>query len=330
MTQRTLPELQQFAGHAPGCVLAALHATARVRARSPRVLPRARRSLKMSGLWITSFKPAAAVTREHGTEHVSNAGIRGDVCRARAVPPARLGDHPHLVVVARPFGCGRADHPDDRTTLHGQLPSHRRSFPANAPGEIGIGAGALQHVPPSETPRHSGTSQRESRRRCCREGHHPRFGCGARGHRGPRMDGARGGPPRRRVSTSSGDPRRRWRPAAILSFAPLCEERRAPPPLPPPRPEGLKGLDERGHRAARCIAQGRAGHGVRAGTDKRHYVIRVGDRLGDGVIEAMVADAVVIPDRRRRNRRDADAGPQVATRSPGGEIACGLACCPCC
>jgi Tfp pilus assembly protein PilP len=67
-------------------------------------------------------------------------------------------------------------------------------------------------------------------------------------------------------------------------------------PLPTiaPRPEGLAGLSiqEIAVRGV-LVAHGRS-VGFIQGPDRKHYVVRAGDRLRDGVVDTVIPDAVVV------------------------------------
>jgi Tfp pilus assembly protein PilP len=76
---------------------------------------------------------------------------------------------------------------------------------------------------------------------------------------------------------------------------PAIEESDAvPPPEITPRAEGLAGLsiEEIAVRGV-LVAQGRS-VGFLQGPDRKHYVVRAGDRLRDGVVDMVIPDAVVV------------------------------------
>jgi Tfp pilus assembly protein PilO len=116
MTERTLPDLQQLQG-ALRLRLAAVHAAAPREEEVPEVLREAQTIAEESGLWITGFKPAAAVASQHGTERsvtlefdATYAAVEGFL--------TRLADHPRLVMVAA-LRLRAADQPSEETTLTG-------------------------------------------------------------------------------------------------------------------------------------------------------------------------------------------------------------------
>lgn len=76
---------------------------------------------------------------------------------------------------------------------------------------------------------------------------------------------------------------------------PTIEESDAVPSPAAPRAEGLAGLSIDGIavRGVLLVAHGRS-VGFVQGPDSKHYVVRAGDRLRDGVVDAIVIDAVVI------------------------------------
>jgi hypothetical protein len=84
-----------------------------------------------------------------------------------------------------------------------------------------------------------------------------------------------------------------------------------PLPTTVPRAEGLAGLSiqEIAVRGV-LVAHGRS-VGFLQAPDRKHYVVRAGDRLRDGVVEAVIPDAVVVlPDQGSGNA----GGPRPAAR----------------
>jgi hypothetical protein len=103
----------------------------------PEVLRGAQTIAEESGLWITGFKPAAAVASQHGTERsvtlefdATYAAVEGFL--------TRLADHPRLVMVGA-LRLRAADQPSEETTLTGscRLTTY---VPRNAPDGAAAGA----------------------------------------------------------------------------------------------------------------------------------------------------------------------------------------------
>ena len=74
------------------------------------------------------------------------------------------------------------------------------------------------------------------------------------------------------------------------SFAPPSRERCRAARLPRPRVEGLAGLSVEEVAVRGVLRAGDRSVGFLQARDKKHYVVRPGDRLRDGLVEAMITD----------------------------------------
>ena len=68
----------------------------------------------------------------------------------------------------------------------------------------------------------------------------------------------------------------------------------APARLPVARVEGLAGLSVEEVAVRGVVRAGDRSLGLLQAGDKKHYVVRPGDRLRDGLVEAVITDGVVI------------------------------------
>ena len=116
MTERTLSDLQQLQGTLR-VRLATVHAAAPRDDEVPEVLRGAQTIAEESGLWITGFKPAAAVARQDGTERSVTVEFDGTYAALERFL-TRAADHPRLVVVAT-LRLRAAAQPSESTTLTG-------------------------------------------------------------------------------------------------------------------------------------------------------------------------------------------------------------------